>query len=138
MVRGLLALGASFLAGIATVISSLDEDPDFVPFFVGLMFLGGVQAWAVQPPFLAWRRALEKASALVWLVAALWVAALMTWSQSMFVQASGPPPLPQERYLGPTATVYHVIGLFGGTALSVASAFGPDRWFRGRDGSSPQ
>lgn len=134
MVRGVLALGASLLAGIATVVSSLDEDPDFVPFFVSLTFFGGVQAWAGHAPSAGWRQRVARGVAIVWLIAALWAAVLLTFMQSMFVQASsGPTPLPQETYFGLTATAYHAIGLFGGAVLAVTSAFGPDGWFPGTD-----
>jgi len=42
-------------------------------------------------------------------------------------------PGPEDTYLGLTATVYHVAGLYGGAALMLAGAFGPNAWFGGRD-----
>ncbi len=54
--RSVLGLGASAVAGLAAVIASLDGDADIVPFFVGLTFLGGVEAWAAHPPFVGTRR----------------------------------------------------------------------------------
>ena len=69
------------------------------------------------------RRRLAQGVALSWLLAAVWTAALLL----AFGQALGPPPQPEASYLGATATVYHVIGLFGGAALVLISAFGPTR-----------
>jgi hypothetical protein len=107
------------------VIASLDDDADIVPFFVGLTFRGGVEAWAAHPPFVGRRRVLGRGIVVVWLVAAIWVALLLAW----YVMWSGsrPPPLPEATYLGLTAFVYHAVGLFGGAVLMLVSAFGPDR-----------
>lgn len=135
MSRGVAGLAASALAGVAATISSLDGDADLVPFFVGLTFLGGVVAWAAQPPFEARRRAVARGVAVVWLIAAVWVGALLM----TFVSAlSGPPPAPQATYLGLTATVYHLAGLYGGLVLAVASAFGPASWFGDRNPAGAQ
>jgi hypothetical protein len=41
---------------------------------------------------------------------------------------SRPPPQPEDTYLGLTATVYHLIGVYGGALLVLASTFGPDAW----------
>lgn len=43
-------------------------------------------------------------------------------------QATGPPPGAEATYLGLTATVYHLLGLYGGVLLALAAAFAPDRW----------
>ncbi len=125
MTRSLFALAASALAGVATVIASLDGDADIVPFFVGLTFLGGVSAWATHPPFSGSRRRIAKGAALIWLISAVWVGALLL----TVMTTSSPPPQPENTYLGLTATVYHVIGLYGGVALMLVSTFAPDRWF---------
>jgi hypothetical protein len=45
---------------------------------------------------------------------------------------SRPPPQPEDTYLGLTATVYHLIGVYGGALLVLASTFGPEAWFEGR------
>ena len=126
--RSALALAASALAGLAAVISSLDGDADLVPFFVGLTFLGGLGAWAAHDPFEGARRSVARGAALLWGVAATWVAVLLVMSVTVW-QASGPPPQPAALYLGLTATVYHVIGLFGGAVLMLISAFAPPGWF---------
>ncbi len=132
--RSLLALAGSALAGLAAVIASLDGDADIVPFFIGLTFLGGATAWATHPPFEGSRRRIAKGAALLWLTAAVWVAVLLLMSVTVMT-ASSPPPRPEDTYLGLTATVYHVLGLYGGVALVLASAFAPDSWFdrRGED-----
>ena len=128
MTRSLFALAASALAGVATVIASLDGDADIVPFFVGLTFLGGVSAWATHPPFSGSRRRIAKGAALIWLISAVWVGALLLMSVTVMT-AGSPPPQPENTYLGLTATVYHVTGLYGGVALMLVSTFAPDRWF---------
>jgi len=120
-VRSMLGLAASAVAGLAAIIANQDGDGDIVPFFVGLTLIGGVEAWAAHPPFIGRRRRLAQGVALLWLLAAVWTAVLLL----AFAQASGPPPQPEDTYLGLTATVYHVVGLFGGAVLVLISAFGP-------------
>jgi hypothetical protein len=128
--RSALALGASALAGLAGVIASLDGDADIVPFFVGLTFMGGLEAWATHPPFGGGRRALARSVALLWLLAAIWIGVLLLMYLTVW-QASSPPPGPEATYLGVTATIYHLVGVYGGVLLALAGAFGPDRWFSG-------
>jgi len=126
--RSILGLTASVLAGLAAVVSSVDGDADLVPFFVGLTFLGGLEAWAAHDPFEGARRSVAAGAALLWGLAAAWVAVLLVMSVTVW-QASSPAPQPQATYLGLTATVYHVVGLFGGAALVLVSAFAPRSWF---------
>ncbi len=121
--RGVLGLAASGLAGLAAVIASLDGDGDIVPFFVGLTFAGGVAAWSAHPPFEGVRQRVARAIAIVWLVAAVWVAVLLVMSVTVW-QASSPPRLPEQTYLGIPATAYHLLGLYGGTVLVLLLAFG--------------
>jgi hypothetical protein len=68
------------------------------------------------------------AASLIWIIAAVCVAVLLL----MFVP-SAPPPGPEDTYVGLTATVYHLGGLYGGAVLMLVSAFAPDRWLD-RDG----
>ena len=129
--RSALGLAASALAGLAAIIASLDGDGDIVPFFVGLTFAGGVAAWAAHPPFVGARSRAAKVVALVWLVAAIWVGALLVmyvtvWQGSSTVPAT---PEPEQLYLGIAATVYHLTGLYGGAVLVLLLAFGPQGWF---------
>jgi hypothetical protein len=130
--RGVRCLAASALAGVAAIVASQDGDADIVPFFVGLTFVGGVAAWASQPWSAAWRRGIVRGAAVLWIGAAAWVAVLLLLSATV-LQASGPPPGPEETYLGLSATVYHVVGLYGGAVLIGIAAFAPDRWIQGRD-----
>ena len=125
MDRGVPALGASALAGLAAVISSQDGDPDFVPFFVGLTLLGGVLAWAVSRPEGTARRWITVAVVGTWSVAALWVGALLFMAGTVWQSSSTVPPGPEATYLGLTATVYHVLGLYGGWVLVVLAARQP-------------
>jgi hypothetical protein len=122
--RSALVLAASFLAGVAAVVSGLDGDADLVPFFVGLTFVGGIGAWAVGAPFIGPRKALARIIGAVWLVAAGWIGGLLLWFQAA-CGCSGPPPSPEATYLGLTATVFHVTAVFLGGALMAVAAFGP-------------
>ncbi len=129
--RSVLGLGASAVAGLAAVIASLDGDADIVPFFVGLTFLGGVEAWAAHPPFVGTRRHVARAIALVWLLAAVWVGVLLVMLVTVWEAARpvGATPVPEPTYLGLTATAYHLVGLYGGLALAMLAAFGRRGWF---------
>lgn len=132
--RSILGLTASALAGLAAIIASLDLDADIVPFFVGLTFFAGVEAWAAHSPFTGQRRTLARGIALLWLVAAFWIGVLLVMYQAV-CGCSYPTPSPTVYYVGLPGTVYHLLGLYGGLILILASAFGRDRWFeRAREG----
>ena len=132
--RGLLALAASALAGLAGTVASLDRDADIVPFFIGLTFLGGIGGWAAHAG-VGVTRTTARAVALIWSGAAVWVGVLLVWSSTLGV---GPEPPPEATYAGLTATVYHLVGLYGGAALMLVSAYGNDRWLeRARRSASP-
>jgi hypothetical protein len=120
--RSALAIGASLIAGLAAVVSSLDGDTDLVPFFVGLTFLGGVGAWAVHEPYAGGRRNLARGIGVVWLGAAGWIGVLLLWWQAA-CGCSYPPPPPEASYLGLTATVFHVAGVYLGGAMMAVAAF---------------
>ncbi len=122
LTRGTLALGGSALAGLAAVIASLDGDPDIVPFFVGLTFLGGLGAWAVREPFVGRRAFAGRAIAALWLGAAIWVGALLVLYQAT-CGCSYPPRPPEATYLGLTATIYHLVGLYLGGAMMAVAVF---------------
>jgi hypothetical protein len=124
--RSLLGLAAMVLAGLATVVAGQDGDADIVPFFVGLTVAAGIEAWAAHPPFESHRRWTARFLASQWLIAAIWIAVLLVMYQAM---GSRPPPQPEDTYLGLTATIYHLIGVYGGALLIGASAFAPDSWF---------
>ena len=133
--RSLLGLAAMLLTGLATVVASQDGDADIVPFFVGLTVAAGIEAWAAHPPFEGRRRWTASVIAGLWLVAAAWIGVLLVWYKA--VGGDGPPPPPEDTYLGLTATIYHLIGVYGGALLVAASAFGPDAWFERSADRSP-
>jgi hypothetical protein len=122
--RSGLALLATALAALAAVIASEDGDGDVVPFFVGLAMVGAVTAWSMHDPFTGPRRALATAGAAAWLVAAAW-AGLLLLNYQVTCACTFPPQPPEATYLGLTATVYHVVGLFGGAALLGIARFLP-------------
>ena len=131
--RSSLGILASALAGLAAVIASLDGDADIVPFFVVLTFGSGVAAWAAHPPFVGVRRRFTRGIAVAWLAAAVWVGVLLVLARSM---GSSPPPSPEATYLGLTATIYHLVGLYVDAGLVAVLAFGRERWFE-TSGSVP-
>lgn len=124
--RSILGLAASALAGLAAIIASLEGG--VVPFFVGLTFFAGVEAWASHAPFTGQRRILARGIAGLWLLAAIWIGVLLLLYVTVWEHV-GPPPPPTAYYLGLPGTVYHLLGLYGGLVLIWASAFGRDRWF---------
>ena len=122
LTRSTLAIGASALAGIAGVVASQAGDASLVPFFIGLTFLGGIGAWAVQEPYTGQRLMLARGIAGLWLVAAGWIAVLLLMER-VACGCSSPPPLPDETYVGLPATVYHVAAVYLGGALMTVAAF---------------
>ena len=120
--RSALALGASALAALAGVIASLDGDSDIVPFFMGLTFVGGVAAWGFGAGAAASGPLLGRIAAGGWLFAAAWIGGLLLMYQ-MACACSGPPQPDEATYLGLTATVYHLAGVYLGGALVTVAAF---------------
>lgn len=119
---GPFALGAALLAGLAAAVAQLDGDSDIVPFFVALTLGGGLQAWAAgRGSRTRGHRAIVVGVAVAWLIAAVWVGALLAWHR-LLCGCSMPPPSPELTYLGLTATLYHVAGLFGGLLLVLIEA----------------
>jgi len=122
LTRSSLAIGAALLAGLAGLIASQDGDADIVPFFIGLTVLAGVGAWALHEPYEGRRRLLARGIGVTWLGAAGWIGALLLWQQAL-CGCSSPPPAPEATYLGLTATVYHLAGVYLGGALMTVAAF---------------
>ena len=113
---GLFGLGAATLAGVAAVVANQDGDADIVPFFVALTVAGGIHAWATATPLIGGRRVLALGITGVWLIAGVWIGALLGMQQVMCACSRPPPPV-ELTYLGLTATAYHLVGLYGGLLL---------------------
>ena len=117
----MLGLAASFLAGFAALVASQVGDADYVPFFIGLAFIAGVEAWAARERSTGVHRTIARGAAVVWLIAATWIAVLLAWAATL--ATSSPPPGPPLTFLGVDVSVYYVLGLYGGTVLVTLSAF---------------
>ena len=123
LTRSTLAIGAAFLAGLAGIVASQDGDADIVPFFIGLTVLAGLGAWAVHEPYRGRRQTLARGIGVVWLGAAGWIGALLLWQQALCGCSYPAPIAPEATYLGLTATIYHLAGVYLGGALVAVAAF---------------
>ena len=120
--RPILALAATALALAAAIVSDIDGDVGLVPFFAGLTLAGGIGAWAVHDRYEGRRVVLAQLIALCWLVAGVIIGALLIW-QGLLCGCSSPPLPPEARYLGLTATAYHIAAVYLGGAFMVVAAF---------------
>ena len=120
--RSLLAIGASVLAAPAGLVSQLDGDVSYVPFFVGLTVLGATGAFVVREPYTDNRRVFGAMVATAWIAAAVIIGGLLLWERALCA-CSGPVPTAEPTYLGLTATVFHVAGVYLGGALMTVAAF---------------
>lgn len=119
----LVAVGAALLAALALLVAQVDGDTDIVPFFAGLTLAAVGEAWLVADPSVRWRRLTAWVIAGLWLAAAVWIGGLLGMYQVM-CSCSRPLPIEPERtYLGLTATIYHLVGLYGGLVLAGAAAW---------------
>ncbi|MGZ8563010.1 MAG: hypothetical protein ACXWWU_05260 [Candidatus Limnocylindria bacterium] len=120
--RSLLATGASALAAVAGLVSQLDGDVAFVPFFIGLAVLGATGAFVVREPYTDNRRVFGAMVATVWIAVAFIIGGLLLWQRALCA-CSMPEPTAEATYLGLTATVYHLAGVYLGGALMAVAAF---------------
>lgn len=135
--RSSLPLVASALTAIAGVVANQDGESSIVPFFFGLTFVAGFQAWATHPPFTGPRGVAARAVAVAWLVAAVWIAALLAMYVMVWSGSSSPQRAPAALYLGLPGTAYHLAAVYGGLILVILAAAAPDRFFAPTSGPSP-
>jgi hypothetical protein len=119
--RVFCALTACALAFVAVVVSVLDNAREPMAFFAAATVLAAIQAWAGREPYAGGRRAIGTGIAFVWLMAAAWIGLLLLAYQG----ASWPPPEPEATYLGLTATIYHLVALYGGAVLVTLAGLWP-------------
>ena len=122
LTRSTVAIAATILAAVATVVASQDGDGDIVPFFVGLTVAGGIGAWAMHEPYTGRRELLGRFIGGAWLIAAGWIGVLLVMYQAT-CGCQMPIRPPEETYLGLTATVYHLAAVYLGGALMAVAAF---------------
>jgi hypothetical protein len=122
--RSAASVLAAALAAVAALVSAVDHAEYFVPFYVGLMVLGVLNAWVVRRPHASVERWIATGTAGLWVLAAAWAAALLIMSVTI-MQASSPPPTPENPYAGLTPTTYRVAALFGGAILLLTATFAP-------------
>lgn len=118
---------ALLLCAVAAVVSWLDGKSLELGFFIAAAVLASVQAWCVRAPYDPMRMRLARSIAVAWTAGAIWIGVLLMMYQS----AARPPALSEETYLGLTSTVYHLVGVYGGTLAVLVAAFAP---FRSRSG----
>jgi membrane associated rhomboid family serine protease len=112
---------AGGLVAVAALLAEVNGDSDIVPFFVGLTVAAGIHVWAVGAPFGGLRRRVAWTIVALWLLAAIWIGGLLVMYQAMCA-CSRPFPAEDITYLGLTATVYHLTGLYGGLLLAIVAA----------------
>lgn len=131
-----LAVAASGLGSLGSVIASLDSHAEFVPFYAGLALLATIGAAVAHEPFVGTRRLVARVAAAVWVVAAAWVGVLLVMANTVW-QAASPPPRPEQSFLGIPATAYYVAALYGGTALMALAVALPGGRSQARSTRSP-
>lgn len=134
--RAGLAVAASGLASLGSIIASLDSHAEFVPFYAGLALLATVAAAVLHEPFVGTRRLVARLAAAVWVVAAAWVGVLLVMANTVW-QTASPPPRPEQSFLGIPATAYYVAALYGGTVLMTLAVALPGRHSQARSTGSP-
>ena len=115
------SIAAFALALVALIVSVLDNAQEGLAFFLVAGIVALSQAVAVRQPYEGARRKAAKSIAAIWVLASIWIGVLLVMYQS----ASRAAPGPEATYLGLTATVYHLIALYGGAVLVTAAAFLP-------------
>jgi hypothetical protein len=128
--RSWFALAGLLLSLLAAVISMIEGDSVELAFFVLLTIAAATQAWLVRRPDIGWMRRAAQGIAVGWVIGAIWIGVLLL----MYQNASRPPPAAEERYLGLTATIYHLVAVYGGALLATIAAFGPGRLLDQRTG----
>jgi len=124
MRRAWFSIAAALLSAIALVVSVLDSVPEPLGFFAVATLAALIQAWCLRDPEAVELRRLAVGIALAWAAGAIFIGVMLLMYQS----AARPPPVEEETYLGLTATVYHVIGVYGGALATLIAAVGPKRW----------
>lgn len=122
--RTILALVASGLSALAALASMATGQGDFAPFFFGLAVMAAVVAWLLGPGR-RWprARAIAKGAAVVWVIAAIWIALLLLWWQALcacsYAEPIGPPP----NVAGIPTTLFQLAATYLGGAFVVVAAF---------------
>ena len=118
--RTWLALAAAALSGVAVLVSALDDAQEALAFFVAATIVALGQARLGSDASSAARRG-AWFIAVVWILAGAWIGVLLL----MYQTASRATPGPEATYLGLTATVYHLVALYGGMVLVTLAAWLP-------------
>jgi len=122
--RPWFSIAAFALAALAAAISYFDGASIELAFFALTALAASTQAWCVREYGDVLLRRMAQGIALAWVAAGIWIGVLL----AMYQSASRPAPGPEELSLGMTATVWHLVALYGGAVLVTIAAFGPRRW----------
>jgi hypothetical protein len=124
MRRAWFSIAAGLLSAVALIVSVLDNAPEPLGFFAVATLAALIQAWCLRDPEALELRRLAVGIALAWVAGAIFIGVMLLVYQS----GTRPPPAAEKTYLGLTATVYHVIGVYGGALATLIAAVGPRRW----------
>jgi hypothetical protein len=126
-VRPWFSIFALVLSLVAAIVSLLDGDTVELAFFVLVSLAAGTQAWLVREPGVGWMPRAAQGIAIAWVLAAIGIGVLL----QMYQSTTRPPAVAEATYFGLTATVFHLMAVYGGAVAALVAAFGPRRWLDG-------
>ncbi len=114
--RTALALGAAVLSLVAALASALAGEDDMIVFFLVLAGVAVVIAALTTGPWTRPARLVARTLAVAWVVAAIWIGALLVWYQSLCACSSPAPIGPPPNVAGIPTTLFHLLATYLGGA----------------------
>lgn len=121
--RTTLALGAAALALIAAFASGVSGETDVIGFFLVLTAAAIVIAALATGPWTRPARLLARTIAVAWVVAAVWIGALLVFYQAACGCSSPVPIDPPPNMAGIPTTLFHLLATYLGGALVIVATF---------------
>lgn len=122
-VRSTLALVAAGLSAIAAVASAVAGEDDVIAFFLVMTAVAVVIAVLGARPWTGAARLVARTLAVAWVVAAIWIGALLVWYQGSCACSSAVPVGPGPNVAGVPTTLFHLLATYLGGALVVVATF---------------